>query len=91
MTKKAEAKIMTSKQQQVGQFLSDLDRGPRWEEFIDLLALKSSDSGCAGGEDKSLAIAILKKMGGIAIPDSLIYFEDHGGYCDCEIVLNCAI
>ena len=73
MTKKAEAEIMTSEH-------------PRWEEFIDRLTLKLRDSGCAAGVDKSLAIAILKKMGGIDIPNSLIYFESHGGYCDCEIV-----
>jgi hypothetical protein len=27
-------------------------------------------------------------MGGINVEASLAYFKDHGGYCDCEILLN---
>jgi hypothetical protein len=30
----------------------------------------------------------MHKMGGINVEVSLAYFEDHGGYCDCEILLN---
>jgi hypothetical protein len=30
----------------------------------------------------------MSEMGGVDIPASLEYFEEHGGYCDCEILLN---
>jgi len=34
--------------------------------------------------------AILKKMGlsDQQIAESLAYFRDHGGYCDCEVLFN---
>jgi hypothetical protein len=41
-----------------------------------------------GGNDKPFARAILEKMGNIDIGASFDYFEEHGGYCDCEIVFN---
>jgi hypothetical protein len=31
---------------------------------------------------------VMEDMGKINIEASLAYFEDHGGYCDCEILLN---
>ncbi len=43
---------------------------------------------CAGGEDKSKATAILKTMPAIDVTASLAFFEEHGGFCDCEIVFN---
>lgn len=43
---------------------------------------------CAGGEDKSKAVAILKTMPEIDIAASLSFFEEQGGFCDCEIVFN---
>ena len=43
---------------------------------------------CAGGEDKSKATAILKTMPEIDMAASLAFFEQHGGWCDCEIVFN---
>jgi hypothetical protein len=70
---------------------------PRWDEFCDRL---EGPEGCNFRQDEngkwiwdcdndqSLAIAILEKMGAIDIPDSLEYFEEHGGYCDCEILMN---
>jgi hypothetical protein len=30
----------------------------------------------------------MKTMGGIDIVASLDYFARHGGYCDCEILMN---
>ena len=72
---------------------------PRWEEFCERLNgpegidYKQEKDGrwtwkCSGGEDKSLATAILKTMPEIDIEASLKYFEDNGGHCDCEILLN---
>lgn len=44
---------------------------------------------CKGGHDKSLAEKILKKyFPEIDIPKTFKYFENHGGYCDCEILFN---
>ena len=45
---------------------------------------------CSGGNNKDFAIAILFDMGNIDIEKSLKYFEDNGGYCDCEILFNVA-
>ena len=72
----------------------------RWNEFAERLEgpegcnFRRDDKGemtwnCAGGTDKSLAVAILHRMGeDIDIPASLAYFEEHGGFCDCEIIFN---
>lgn len=40
------------------------------------------------GQDKGHATKILSTMEGIDIVGTLAYFEDHGGYCDCEILFN---
>ncbi len=45
---------------------------------------------CEGGRNKCNAEAILKEMGEIDIPGSLLYFERHGGFCDCQILFNVA-
>jgi len=47
---------------------------------------------CKGGTDKSLAQAILEKMGvePVEIVGFLSLCEERGGYCDCEIVFNAA-
>jgi hypothetical protein len=75
---------------------------PRWSEFIGRLKgpegcnfiahelgnPASITYRCLGGKDKSKAIAIMKEMGGLNIRGSLLYFEKHGGFCDCEILFN---
>jgi len=45
---------------------------------------------CGGGNDQSKARAILARMGlrPAEIMANLQYFRNHGGYCDCEIVMN---
>jgi hypothetical protein len=30
----------------------------------------------------------MTEMGNVDIPASIAFFEEHGGYCDCEILLN---
>lgn len=60
----------------------------RWEEFIDQLCEKTNDSGCDNSIERPNACAVLESMGGIDIPKTLAYFEDNGGYCDCEIIMN---
>lgn len=45
---------------------------------------------CKGGNDKSKAIEILKKMGisEKVMVEFLSLCESYGGYCDCEILFN---
>ena len=45
---------------------------------------------CGGGDNKDFAVAILKTMPDINIKKSLKFFEDNGGFCDCEILFNVA-
>ena len=70
-------------------------RHPRWEEFLDRLRGPEGCNfqttwTCCGGTDKRYSRKILADMGlsPRAIEASLAAFEDHGGYCDCEVVLN---
>ena len=74
---------------------------PRWNEFIEKLL---GSEGCnmietIPGDPKSITWqcdhqgfeftkAILEKMDGIDISATLQYFRDHGGKCDCLILLN---
>lgn len=74
----------------------------RWEEFTRRLEgpegcdFKLKDKNdpmsftfkCSGGSERPFATAILEKMGNIDIPETMKYFDKHGGYCDCEILLN---
>lgn len=77
---------------------------PKWEEFIERLEgpegcdFKEIGEGtgfdlqwtCGGGQDKSHAQKILTDMGFTweEIEESCAYFDNHGGYCDCEILFN---
>jgi Protein of unknown function (DUF2695) len=63
---------------------------PRWETFIEGLESWLSECGCDpdGEHVHRCAKAVMYKMGGINVDASLAYFKDHGGYCDCEILLN---
>jgi hypothetical protein len=66
---------------------------PRWEQFIEKLSAALAEDGCAGDASDDThchAKFIIRAMGGFDIESSLAYFEDHGGYCDCEIILNVA-
>lgn len=75
---------------------------PHWNEFITELAGPDACNfeeiegkftwSCGGGTNKDFAERILSEMGFVsdAIAASLAYFEDHGGYCDCEILFNVA-
>jgi hypothetical protein len=68
---------------------------PRWDLFTDSLDVLGSMKGCDGDESQAApgcvhrhAKAVMTAMGGIDIEKTLDYFKDHGGYCDCEILLN---
>ena len=60
---------------------------PQWRVFCEELARAIRRYGCDGGTSQRQAEKILPKYG-INIDESLAYFNEHGGYCDCEILLN---
>jgi hypothetical protein len=76
-------------------------RHPRWAEFV---AIMSGPLGCNfqeehgkttwqcdGGTDKKLATRTLReRFPDVDVAGSLAYFEQHGGYCDCEILFTVA-
>jgi hypothetical protein len=74
---------------------------PRWRDFADRLGgpegcdfQDAPDSAygvtwdCDHSRDK--AVAILRDMGADDedVATTLTYFDERGGYCDCEILLN---
>ena len=70
----------------------------RWDEFVVRLEgpegcnFHKDDEGdtlwtCKAKIERPLARKLLEKMG-MDIEESLNYFNDHGGYCDCEILFN---
>jgi hypothetical protein len=69
---------------------------PRWEQFLDALDAMLGEKGCDGdgmGDFNPAHIhrhakTVMRSMGNVDIAGSLAYFEAHGGYCDCEILLN---
>jgi hypothetical protein len=73
---------------------------PRWLEFYERLAgpgyvnfhsvNDETAWDCKSGRDKSHAIRLLTEMGFTVqqIVETCVYFEDHGGMCDCEILWN---
>ena len=61
---------------------------PRWEQFTDMLGSMEWCDGDAGAHVHRYAKAVMAAMGGIDIEATLAFFESHGGYCDCEILLN---
>ena len=56
-------------------------KSPRWDEFAD--RLYAVIDVCGGNHQ--YAKQVMVEMGNVDIPGSLAFFEDHGGYCDCEI------
>ena len=71
----------------------------RWNEFVERLEgpegcwLRTNDDGAVIGDcDNGLerSTRILRAMGCNAaeVKVTLEYFRRHGGYCDCEVLLN---
>ena len=80
-------KIMTTKHPQWAEFISRL-KGP---EGCNLRVENGKAVwDCDSGTSKDKARTILERMGGIDVAASLKYFENRGGYCDCEILFNVA-
>lgn len=70
------------------------NRHDRWEEFTERLggseACDFTEDGTwkCDGETLTMSRAILESMGGIDIEETLDYFQEHGGHCDCEVLFN---
>ncbi|MFX0066975.1 MAG: DUF2695 domain-containing protein [Candidatus Hermodarchaeota archaeon] len=74
-----------SKKKNSANFMSSAH--PNWKQFCKLLNAKLQSIGCFG--DLSNARMILENnFPNIDIEKSLQYFEENGGFCDCEILLN---
>lgn len=73
---------------------------PRWNSFIELMrgpeGLRSTPDlwaafthVCDNTITRPLARNILlKHFAGVDVEESLLFFADYGGFCDCEIVWN---
>jgi hypothetical protein len=59
---------------------------PRWDAFAATVSEAVSKHGCQ--HDYRLAEPIMRQMDGVDISGSLTFFEQYGGYCDCEILFN---
>lgn len=87
-----ESQIMTPAHPQWADFLKRL-AGPEGCNFRQTTPgdVSTTRWECAGGNNKDIARRILGQVfnfNGKQIEQSFRYFEDHGGYCDCEIILN---
>jgi hypothetical protein len=60
-----------------------------WREFFARLE-DFEGPGCSGKTDRPISRKILASMGVSAdhIEECLALFEEHGGYCDCEVMVN---
>ena len=71
---------------------------PRWPLFVRLLSDTLTEEMPEGtwrcgntdgsGSKHRYAEAVMAELGGIDIDGTLEFFEEHGGHCDCEIMLN---
>jgi hypothetical protein len=66
-----------------------------WVPFINALGHAVQVNGCDGdaGINNYLDVyrqskQIMADMGNVDIPASLTFFQNNGGHCDCEILLN---
>jgi hypothetical protein len=62
-------------------------KSSRWNEFADALDAALQKWGC-DGKTLRLAKAIMTTMPDIDVDGSSAFFEEHGGFCDCEILIN---
>ena len=71
---------------------------PRWAEFLAKLSevlthgmepgsWRCGDDG-GGGSPHRYAEGIMEEMGGVDIDATLAFLDEHGAFCDCEILFN---
>jgi hypothetical protein len=69
---------------------------PRWNEFAEGLFAMIDHYNCDGdgdGDSKPENVhrhskLVMGQMGNVDVDGSLEYFHEHGGHCDCEVLLN---
>ncbi len=61
---------------------------PQWRQFLSLLRGKNGLARWGCQHDHRISRRILEAMGGIDVAASLAFFEEHGGYSDCEVAMN---
>jgi hypothetical protein len=88
MTRKA-SQVMTPQHKDWARFCELLE-GPEGCDFKEDPKNKGGfTSKCNGKIDRPLATKILKRyFPRVNVYASLDFFERHGGFCDCEILLN---
>jgi hypothetical protein len=57
----------------------------QWSEFYNKLGALVSEGGC--NHSHIHAITVLALMGA-EVRESVEHFEQHGGFCDCEVLMN---
>lgn len=59
-----------------------------WLEFLFYLGEAIKKEGCNSETEKPIAKSILDLYDDIDLSGTFEYFENKGGYCDCEIMYN---
>jgi hypothetical protein len=60
---------------------------PRWDEFVSRLDLEGEKMGGCDLTHRH-SKKVMTEMGGIDVDATLEFFRGHGGYCDCEVLVN---
>jgi hypothetical protein len=72
-------------------------KSPRWDEFCDALDEAVGLLDCGGDSTfppnpdwptHALTKRVLTLMGHVDVEASIDFYKQHGGYCDCEVMLN---
>jgi hypothetical protein len=64
---------------------------PRWDQFCGALDEALGQLGCGGDNARpthEVTKRVLTRMGHVDVGASIDFYEQHGGYCDCEVMLN---
>jgi Protein of unknown function (DUF2695) len=61
-------------------------KDPRWKKFCAALSDLVIKHKCRHGYLH--AEPLMREMGDIDVPGSIKFFQEHGGFCDCEILFN---
>ena len=84
-------KVMNQNHPKWGEFLKRLE-GPEGCDFHEKEPgnPESITWKCKGDSNKDFATKILKDMPDVDCEASLEFFDENGGFCDCEIMFNIA-
>lgn len=60
-----------------------------WPDFWDRLAELLEESGGCDNTHRWTRLALSEMPASIDVAESLDWFRRNGGFCDCEVLLNC--